>query len=100
IRGKLVTGVQTCALPISAPRVGTPRGGCDRVSAPRRCSRAPVGESVVPTHAAPVRRRRGDGRARARRAGGRLVPGRGDGYAQREIGRASWREGGAMHVAA
>ena len=66
-----------------ARRVGTARGRGHRVSAPHRRDRVLVGEPVVPPHRAPVTRRRRGGGAGARRLVGRVVPGAGDGHAER-----------------
>src|SRR5205085_8802837 len=57
--------------------------GRNRGSVRRRDQRARVGEPVVPAHGAPAPRRRRRRGARARRAVGRVVPGRGDGRARR-----------------
>src|SRR3989441_4650677 len=75
IRDKLVTGVQTCALPICVVRCRRPRGrGPERLRVPRHGERLPH-RNGVPDWRRIVRRR------------DRL-----ERRAQREIGRASCRE--------
>src|SRR5206468_6745168 len=92
IRGLIVTGVQTCALPISArARPRGERGGCDRRRARAQAVRRPRGSPAGGLRAGlPAR-----GPRRARPAVRRS--GRGD--RRREIGRASCRERVAVAVA-
>src|SRR5206468_5099185 len=98
-RDLIVTGVQTCALPIShLPR----HGARDRLLAPDEQVAHPVedlaadrGRRLRPPREAALRRRDGAGdilRARARKGADHVVPIRG------EIGRASCRERGWMWV--
>src|SRR5207253_754627 len=83
-RGRRGAGTAIVARP--AGRAGAPRGWRDRVPAARGRDGTPVREPVVPAHGAPVTGRRRGGGVGAGRAVGRVVAGRGDGYAQRARG--------------
>src|SRR5207244_5453096 len=92
IRDDLVTGVQTCALPIYTADRGAREGRADP-PAPPRDRRTPLRRRRVPPYLRVRHRPRGRSHPRRRL---RLLRGQGGAVPGGEIGRASCRERGSM----